>query len=155
MFLQIRRWIVGSWNIFEIKTGWQRSTRLYHAIDCQSRCHFHRRSGSFNRSATCGHLFLADRIPALRWRSWPRPVGTSLGRNLDILRSRGTTTPTYFRSPVCSPSMKSEDKQIIAVFTSELLCLGGKRRTLASNTRLPATNGILHCCSDQASRTTR
>src|SRR5438552_4701805 len=97
---------------------------------------------SFNRSATCGHLFLADRILALGWRSWRRPVGTSLGRNLDLLRSRGTATPASFRSPVCSPSLKSEDKQIPAVFTSKLLCFGGKRRTLASNTRLPATNGI-------------
>ena len=48
---------------------------------------------SFNRSATCGHQFLADRILAIRWRSWRRPVVTSLGRNLDMFWSRGTTTP--------------------------------------------------------------
>jgi len=43
----------------------------------------------------------------------------SLDRNLDMLWSRGTTTPTYFRSPVCSPSLKSKDKQISVLFTYE------------------------------------
>ena len=43
----------------------------------------------------------------------------SLGRNLDVFWSRGTTTPTYFRSPVCSPSLKSKDKQISVLFTYE------------------------------------
>ena len=43
----------------------------------------------------------------------------ALYRNLDMLWSRGTTTPTYFRSPVCSPSLKGEDKQISVLFTYE------------------------------------
>src|SRR5205823_5305385 len=80
-------------NIFESKTGWQRSIRLYHAIDCKSRCHFQRRSGLSTTMQHADTWFLAGRILPLGWRSWRRPVGTSLGRNLDILRSRGPATP--------------------------------------------------------------